>query len=318
MTPPSSSRARGDERLQTGHPWIYRADVADVRAEGGDIVAVRGAAGTHARRRRCTAAGRRSRCACSATATSRPTRRCIGATDRGGDRVSRRRWPSTRRRTAWCTAKPISCRRSSSIDTATIWSCRRCRRAWIGCCRRSSETLQRTAAAARHPGAQRSAEPAARGARAARRRARRRRAGAGASPRDRHRVRRRSAARPEDRPVPRSAREPRCGRRSTRTAGCSTASATTAASRSSSARRCEETIAIDVSEDAVARLRQNARAQRRRRRRARRQRVRRAARARAPRRAVRHDRARPAGVREEQGVGAEGAWPATRRSTCAR
>ena len=40
--------------------------------------------------------------------------------------------------------------------------------------------------------------------------------------------------------------------------------------------------------------------------RARGQRVRRAARPRAQRRAVRHDRARPAGVRQEQGVGAEG------------
>ena len=42
-------------------------------------------------------------------------------------------------------------------------------------------------------------------------------------------------------------------------------------------------------------------------RRARRQRVRRAARARAARRAVRHDRARPAGVRQEQGGGRQGA-----------
>jgi 23S rRNA (cytosine1962-C5)-methyltransferase len=40
-----SISARGEERLLTGHPWIYRADVADVRAEGGDIVLVRGARG---------------------------------------------------------------------------------------------------------------------------------------------------------------------------------------------------------------------------------------------------------------------------------
>src|SRR3990170_3618792 len=33
--------ARGEQRLRTGHPWIYRADLADVRAEGGDIVLVR-------------------------------------------------------------------------------------------------------------------------------------------------------------------------------------------------------------------------------------------------------------------------------------
>jgi len=33
---------RGEERLATGHPWIYRADIVDVGAEGGDIVVVRG------------------------------------------------------------------------------------------------------------------------------------------------------------------------------------------------------------------------------------------------------------------------------------
>ena len=33
--------ARGEERLRSGHPWIYRADVADVRAEAGDLVQVR-------------------------------------------------------------------------------------------------------------------------------------------------------------------------------------------------------------------------------------------------------------------------------------
>jgi len=34
--------ARGEQRLRSGHPWIYRADVADVRAAGGDIVEVIG------------------------------------------------------------------------------------------------------------------------------------------------------------------------------------------------------------------------------------------------------------------------------------
>lgn len=37
--------ARGEERLATGHPWIYRADLADVAAEGGDVVLVRGPRG---------------------------------------------------------------------------------------------------------------------------------------------------------------------------------------------------------------------------------------------------------------------------------
>jgi 23S rRNA (cytosine1962-C5)-methyltransferase len=33
--------ARGEERVASGHPWIYRGDVADVRAAAGDIVIVR-------------------------------------------------------------------------------------------------------------------------------------------------------------------------------------------------------------------------------------------------------------------------------------
>ena len=36
---------RGEQRLRGGHPWIYRADVADVDAAAGDIVAVFGARG---------------------------------------------------------------------------------------------------------------------------------------------------------------------------------------------------------------------------------------------------------------------------------
>jgi 23S rRNA (cytosine1962-C5)-methyltransferase len=37
--------ARGAERIESGHPWIYRADVVDVRATGGDRVFVRGPRG---------------------------------------------------------------------------------------------------------------------------------------------------------------------------------------------------------------------------------------------------------------------------------
>jgi 23S rRNA (cytosine1962-C5)-methyltransferase len=36
---------RGEERVRTGHPWIYRADVTGVRAEGGDTVLVSGPRG---------------------------------------------------------------------------------------------------------------------------------------------------------------------------------------------------------------------------------------------------------------------------------
>jgi 23S rRNA (cytosine1962-C5)-methyltransferase len=39
--------ARGEERLRAGHPWIYRADVVDDRARGGEIVDVKGARGRH-------------------------------------------------------------------------------------------------------------------------------------------------------------------------------------------------------------------------------------------------------------------------------
>jgi 23S rRNA (cytosine1962-C5)-methyltransferase len=33
--------ARGEDRLKSGHPWIYRSDVTEARGEAGDIVAVR-------------------------------------------------------------------------------------------------------------------------------------------------------------------------------------------------------------------------------------------------------------------------------------
>jgi 23S rRNA (cytosine1962-C5)-methyltransferase len=36
---------RGEERLQSGHPWVYRSDVTEVRAEAGDRVTVRGPRG---------------------------------------------------------------------------------------------------------------------------------------------------------------------------------------------------------------------------------------------------------------------------------
>src|SRR5216684_635748 len=45
MIPTVVISARGEERLRGGHPWIYRADVADVRAEAGDRVVVRGPRG---------------------------------------------------------------------------------------------------------------------------------------------------------------------------------------------------------------------------------------------------------------------------------
>jgi 23S rRNA (cytosine1962-C5)-methyltransferase len=38
---------RGEQRLRGGHPWVYRTDVVDVDAAAGDIVAVLGARGRH-------------------------------------------------------------------------------------------------------------------------------------------------------------------------------------------------------------------------------------------------------------------------------
>jgi 23S rRNA (cytosine1962-C5)-methyltransferase len=45
MIPAVVISARGEQRLRSGHPWIYRADVADVHAAAGDIVMVRGPRG---------------------------------------------------------------------------------------------------------------------------------------------------------------------------------------------------------------------------------------------------------------------------------
>jgi 23S rRNA (cytosine1962-C5)-methyltransferase len=41
MIPTVIVSARGVERLQGGHPWVYRSDLVDVRADAGDVVSVR-------------------------------------------------------------------------------------------------------------------------------------------------------------------------------------------------------------------------------------------------------------------------------------
>ncbi len=45
MNPTVTISARGEERLRSGHPWIYRADVKDANAGAGDRVIVRSARG---------------------------------------------------------------------------------------------------------------------------------------------------------------------------------------------------------------------------------------------------------------------------------
>ena len=100
----------------------------------------------------------------------------------------------------------------------------------------------------------------------------------------------------------RTAKPPRV----TRTAGCSTASATTAASAWSLASHCESVEALDVSADAVERITANAAGQRHHQpHRARSQRLRRAAPPRTRRRPLRHHRPGSPGVREEQGLDPE-------------
>ncbi|HET9833334.1 MAG TPA: class I SAM-dependent rRNA methyltransferase [Vicinamibacterales bacterium] len=45
LTPTVTISARGEERLRSGHPWIYRSDVKAADASGGDRVLVRSARG---------------------------------------------------------------------------------------------------------------------------------------------------------------------------------------------------------------------------------------------------------------------------------
>ena len=45
MMPTVVVSARGEQRLRSGHPWVYRADLVEVRAGGGDRVVIVGARG---------------------------------------------------------------------------------------------------------------------------------------------------------------------------------------------------------------------------------------------------------------------------------
>ena len=45
MFPTVTITRRGEERLRSGHPWIYRSDVSSVSAAGGDTVRILGASG---------------------------------------------------------------------------------------------------------------------------------------------------------------------------------------------------------------------------------------------------------------------------------
>ncbi len=43
MPPIAIVKARGEDRIRSGHPWIYQSDVASVSADPGEVVLVRGA-----------------------------------------------------------------------------------------------------------------------------------------------------------------------------------------------------------------------------------------------------------------------------------
>src|SRR4051794_2048926 len=40
MNPTVRVSSRGEERIRSGHPWIYRSDLVDVQADGGSTVQV--------------------------------------------------------------------------------------------------------------------------------------------------------------------------------------------------------------------------------------------------------------------------------------
>ena len=55
--------AKGEDRIRSGHPWVYRSDVVNVSAGRGDIVLVRGRRKTPLGTR-STAIDPKSPCAC--------------------------------------------------------------------------------------------------------------------------------------------------------------------------------------------------------------------------------------------------------------
>ena len=310
---------KGVERVKSGHLWIYRSDVAAPRppaATSSKSLGPRGrplGAAFYSDRsqialRLLTRGG--------SAARSRLAARAADAAP--GDSASRS--PSTPPPIGSSTAKATCCRRSSSTATATISSCRRCRRRPTGCCPTSSRLLQelvapsRSAILARNDGRVRaleglptSVEVVAGGV------PERVEVREGARP-----VRGRSVQGPEDRALPRSAREPRGGGalRARPAARLLQLQRRLRAGAGAALQRRRR--ARDLGRRQPPHSRQRGAERHRSARGADRQRLRRAARARSRRRALRHDRARSAGVREEQGRRCRRPRPATRKSTCAR
>ena len=199
--------ARGEERIRRGHLWIYRADVVDAQAAGGDTVIVRGP--------RARVVGQALYSDRSQIALRLPRARRVAGRPRAVARPHRggHRFPRVARDR--CDRLPPGARRGRSAAVARRRSVRRLPR-------RPGAVAGRRSAAARPVGASSSiscAPPAssrattpgagARRARAAGGRAARGGAATTVVERERRRVRGRSLERAEDRAVPRSAREPR-------------------------------------------------------------------------------------------------------------
>ena len=166
MIPTVIVSARGEERLNAGHPWIYRIGCGRsprrARRDRASCEA-RGAAA----RQRAVQQPIADRAADAGVRRHAGRRGSRAHAPRGRDRLPRVAWPSMRRPIVWCTAKPTCCPRSSSIATATILSCRRCRRAMDRLLPAIVRALEELLHPARHPRAQRSAHARARRPRAA-------------------------------------------------------------------------------------------------------------------------------------------------------
>ena len=310
---------RGEDRARAGHPWIYRSDVTEAerrrrRSRPGDRRArPRGRARALQRRVRDHAAHDRR----SGRQRRPPT--FVARAARRGDRLSASRCALDA--TAYRLVHGEADRLPSLIvdrygDYLVVQALSQ------GIDRRLPEITAALVELLQPAGILARNDPRvapARGARAEGRGALRRGARAPRGPRRGRPLRGRSVAGAEDRAVPRPAREPRGGaalrarpparrlqlqRRLRAGAGAAAASRCwRSTSRPTPSRRIRDNAA------------RNELAQRRG---ARDERVRRAARARTDRRPLRHHRPRPAGLRQEQGVGAARRCPATRRSTCAR
>ena len=265
MTPSVTISSRGEDRLRSGHPWIYRADVTDVRAAAGDVVLVRGPRGRPIGRALFSDRSQITLRMLAYAADEVDVERAAAHANRSGRGVSRVAGDRRDR-------LPAGAWRGGSAAVADRGSVRRLPGRPDAVAGHGSAAAgdrvdpRRRRAPARHPGAQRSARARVlEGLRAAGRRAGRRRARARGGDRGRRHLRRRSAARAEDRPVSRPARKPDGGGRLRARAGCSTVSAITAGLPWCWAGGASETIAIDVSGDAIARADRECRAQRRRR-----------------------------------------------------